>query len=385
MKLATFSYAAASGWSVDRLPALDSERTMVVAFGAPELNEIEQPLRELVAAFPRSHVVGCSTAGEIFDTELSDGSLSVAVAEFEHGTRVATASATVSSQAESFAAGEAIARQLNDPSLRGVLLFSDGLHVNGSELVRGLNSVLPSHVVVTGGLAGDGSNFKRTWVLHAGAPRSNIVCAAGLYGDRVRIGHGSKGGWDNFGPERLVTRSQGNVLVELDGRPALELYKEYLGELAAGLPATGLLFPLALRGDSNEEKSLVRTILAVDEQAQSMTFAGDVPEGSLARLMRANFDRLIDGASEAASLASDIDDRQGGETLAIAISCVGRRLVLGERAEEEIEATLEVLPSGARQIGFYSYGEISPYASGACDLHNQTMTLTTIREIALAA
>jgi hypothetical protein len=385
MKLDTFSYSAAAGWSVQPLPDLDSDNTLVVVFGAPELDEVQAPLQQLVATYGRSHVVGCSTAGEIFGTELADKSLSVAVARFESGTRVATASASVDSQDESFAAGESIARQLQDPSLRGVLLFSDGLNVNGSELVRGLNQILPKHVVVTGGLAGDGSRFQRTWVVHDGTARPNMVCAAGLYGDHVTIGHGSKGGWDNFGPERLVTRSQGNVLVELDGRPALELYKEYLGELASGLPATGLLFPLALRANATDEKSLVRTILAVDEAKQSMTFAGDMPEGSLARLMRANFDRLIDGASEAATLAGAPHIGHADETLAIAISCVGRRLVLGERAEEEIEATLDVLPAGTRQIGFYSYGEISPYAQGSCDLHNQTMTLTTIRECAAAA
>ena len=213
-------------------------------------------------------------------------------------------------------------------------------------------------------------------------PHTNLVCAAGLYGERLSIGHGSRGGWDNFGPERLVTRAHANVLYELDGRPALELYKEYLGDLASGLPATGLLFPLALRTHADDDKSLVRTILAVDEATQSMTFAGDVPTGSLVRLMRANFDRLIDGASAAAALAARPDE---GETLAIAISCVGRRLVLGERAEEEIEATLEALPAGTRQVGFYSYGEISPYGQGSCDLHNQTMTLTTIRELPAAA
>jgi hypothetical protein len=385
MKLDTFSYRAPSGWSAHPLPPFDSDNTLVVVFGAPQVEEVQQRLRDLVAAFPTSHVVGCSTAGEIFGTALMDSSLSVAVAQFERGTRVATASAAVSSPEQSFAAGESIARQLNDPTLRGVLLFSDGLHVNGTELVRGLNSVLSSDVVVTGGLAGDGSRFQRTWVVHEGAAQSNMVCAAGLYGEHVTIGHGSKGGWDNFGPERLVTRSEGNILVELDGRPALQLYKEYLGELASGLPATGLLFPLALRASATDEKRLVRTILAVDEERQSMTFAGDVPQGALVRLMRANFDRLIDGASEAAALASDIRAGDGGETLAIAISCVGRRLVLGERAEEEIEATLDVLPAGTRQIGFYSYGEISPYARGACDLHNQTMTLTTIRETAKTA
>ena len=237
-------------------------------------------------------------------------------------------------------------------------------------------------MVVTGGLAGDGTHFKRTWVLKDRTPQSGYVTAVGFYGDHIRLGHGSKGGWDKFGPERQVTKSIGNVLYELDGRPALGLYKAYLGDRASGLPATGLLFPLAIRTSQAEGKVLVRTILAVDEATQSMTFAGDIPEGVFAQLMRANFDRLIQGASEAATLTFDHHNGSHADspTLSIAISCVGRRLVLGERTEEEIEATLEILPKGSRQIGFYSYGEISPYKSGACDLHNQTMTLTTIAE-----
>ncbi len=208
------------------------------------------------------------------------------------------------------------------------------------------------------------------------------MTAVGFYGDHIQVGHGSKGGWDKFGPERQVTKSSGNVLYQLDGRPALELYKEYLGERASGLPATGLLFPLAIRTSQTEGKVLVRTILAVDEATQSMTFAGDIPEGVFAQLMRANFDRLIQGASEAATLTINSHNSlpSNSPTLCIAISCVGRRLVLGERSEEEVEAALEILPKGSRQIGFYSYGEISPYQSGTCDLHNQTMTLTTITE-----
>jgi len=263
-----------------------------------------------------------------------------------------------------------------------VLVLSDGLNVNGSELVKGLNDTLGGDVVVTGGLAGDGTDFKRTWVIKDRTPIGGYVTAIGFYGDHVKLGHGSKGGWDKFGPERLVTQSKGNVLYELDGRPALQLYKEYLGNRAAGLPATGLLFPLAIRTSTSDSKVLVRTILAVDEAAQSMTFAGDIPEGVLAQLMRANFDRLVQGASEAATLAVNKQDDAAtpSPTLSIAISCVGRRLVLGERTEEEIEATLDILPKGSSQVGFYSYGEISPYASGACDLHNQTMTLTTISE-----
>jgi hypothetical protein len=278
-------------------------------------------------------------------------------------------------------AGRHIAQQLNDSGLKGILVFSDGLRVNGSELVRGLNSEVSTSVVVTGGLAGDGDRFHRTWVLQDRRPQTGFVTAVGFYGDRIRIGHGTKGGWDRFGLERRVTRSKKNILFELDGRPALQLYKEYLGDRASGLPATGLLFPLALRTNDTDTKSLVRTILAVNEPEQSLTFAGDIPEGSLAQLMKANFDRLIQGASEAASFTK-LSAGGCACTLAIAISCVGRRLVLGSRTEEEIEATLEVLPKGTQQIGFYSYGEISPYTAGTCDLHNQTMTLTTLSEAA---
>ena len=377
MELETFTYTTA-GWSVDSLPALDSPSTLVLAFGASEFFDDPGALADLERAYPQSHLIGCSTAGEIFGTSITDLSLAVAVARFAH-TDLAAAIAPVESAADSYVAGEAIARNLLRSDLRGVLVLSDGHYVNGSQLVRGLNAVLPDSVVVTGGLAGDGDRFERTWVLKDGTPQSGLVSAVGFYGNRVHIGHGSKGGWDIFGIERRVTRSEGHVLYELDGRPALQLYKEYLGERAAGLPATALLFPLALRADASDTKSIVRTVLDIDEANNAMIFAGDIPKGYLAQLMRANFDRLIDGASEAALMT-----RNGGASsapvLSIAISCVGRRLVLGERSEEELEATLDILPEQTRQVGFYSYGEISPYATGHCDLHNQTMTLTTITE-----
>ena len=376
MKLETFNHTTSAGWSVATLPPLDSERTLVIMFGAPDLDP--GPIHEIARAYPSSHIVGCSTAGEILGTALYDDSLSVGIVQFEH-TRVATAIAPVGSADESYATGEALAQQLYDPQLRGILVLSDGALVNGSELVRGLNAALPTSVVVTGGLAGDGTRMERTWVVKDGAPQGGFVSAVGLYGERVRIGHGSKGGWDIFGPERLVTRSEGNILYELDERPALQLYKEYLGDRASGLPSAAFFFPLALRADSSDQKSIVRTILALDEENQSMTFAGDIPQGYLVQLMRANFDRLVDGAADAAAMTQE-RQQQTAPVLSIAVSCVGRRLVLGEGSEEELEATLDGLPEGTQQIGFYSYGEISPYGIGHCDLHNQTMTLTTISE-----
>jgi hypothetical protein len=261
-----------------------------------------------------------------------------------------------------------------------MFVLSDGLMINGSELVRGIHSAVAPDVVVTGGLAGDGERFDRTWVIAGSDVLSGAVTAVGLSGDSIVVGSGSFGGWEPFGPERLVTRAKGNVLYELDHQPALALYKDYLGDRAAGLPATGLRFPLAIRATRDSAHQIVRTIFAVDEDEQSMTFTGDVPEGSLAQLMHANRDRLVDGAMRAASM-SRVPPTSGSE-LSVAISCVGRRLVLGERTEDEIEATLEALagPTGSALVGFYSYGEIAPQGGGPSDLHNQTMTVTTIAE-----
>ncbi|MEY4528751.1 MAG: hypothetical protein RL768_2470 [Nitrospirota bacterium] len=380
MKLSTCTYPASRQIPVSSIPPKDPARTLVILFGPSHLLDAPGPIQTVLSAYAGSATIGCSSSGEIFGTRIQDDTLVVGLLEFD-STTVRTASAQVTDPEHSFDAAQALAKRLMDPALRGVLVLSDGLGVNGSELIRGLNAVLPAQVVTSGGLAGDGDRFKRTWVVKDGLPVSGYVTAVGFYGSAIRLTYGSKGGWDLFGPERLITRSQGNVLFELNRKPALQLYKDYLGDLASGLPGTALHFPLAIRHTQQDAKRLVRTILAIDEAAQSLTFAGDMPEGAYAQFMRANFDRLIQGASDAATLAAT-PDTASSPTLSIAISCVGRRIVLGERTEEEVEAVFDVLPKGAQQIGFYSYGEISPYNTGHCDLHNQTMTLTTISEAA---
>lgn len=333
-------------------------------------------------------VLGCSTAGEICGTEVLDESLIATAVTFEH-TQIKGARARLTEFKGSSQAGEFLA-QAFPPSVPGlksgapdklahVLVFSDGLKVNGSDLVRGLMNHLPNGVTVTGGLAGDGARFQETLVCWNGVPETETIVALGLYGNRLKIGFGSLGGWDSFGPERLITRSKGNVLYELDGQSALGLYKRYLGEHAEKLPAAGLLFPLSLR-TRNGDTAVVRTILSVDEKEQNMTFAGDVPEGAYARLMKANFDRLIDGAAGAARTSYQAMGSTSPD-LAILISCVGRKLVLKQRIEEEVEGVRDVLGERTVLTGFYSYGEISPFTPGAkCELHNQTMTITTLSE-----
>lgn len=375
---AAIRYTRSSGWS-GPFPGLDSASTLVIVFAGPAFMDDPAALRQLATAYPTSVVVGCSTAGEIHGQRVDDDSLSVGIIRFLH-TRLSVGYAPVRGPEDSFRAGELAATQVQGPDLRAALVFSDGLKVNGSSLVRGINSVLGDKGQVSGGLAGDGESFKRTWILRNGQPVESMVAVVGLHGDRVRVTHGSRGGWDVFGPTRLVTRSSGSVLYELDGSPALPLYKQYLGDRAAGLPATALLFPLELRASASDANPLVRTVLAVNEAEGSMTFAGDLPEGSFVRLMHANFDRLVMAAGESARTATTPSDAEH-PGLTIAISCVGRRLILGAHVEEELEAVSEAMAGHDQLIGFYSYGEISSLASGGCDLHNQTMTVTTLREV----
>lgn len=376
MKAVRFAHHPDAGWGSLPDAGMDTDQSLIVVFGASRL-DVTAPIQELRARFPRSTIVGCSTAGEIHQTRVHDDSIAAVMMKLERS-RLRTATAPLTGGRSSFEAGASISRQLAGPDLRAVLVFSDGLVVDGSGLAAGIHDAIGSDVVVTGGLAADGERFEKTWVLDHDRPVEGLVTAVGLYGADLRVGHGSKGGWDIFGPERVISRSEGNVLYELDGRPALALYKEYLGNRAAGLPTTALLFPLAIFRESGER--VVRSVLAVDEATQSMRFAGDVPQGAISQLMRANFDRLVMGAADAAQSAFAPAD--AGDVVSLAVSCVGRRLVLKGRIEEETEAVLDVLPPGTRQVGFYSYGEISPGGRGNCELHNQTMTLTTLYEVA---
>ena len=378
MHLRTCLWRPASGW----MPALsgngDGPRTLVLAFGAADMPADTGPFDALVGAFPQSVVIGCSTSGEILGAELHDNSISVAVAAFDH-TDLRCVHLPVAGVADSAAAGIRLAQGLPTDGLRAVFVLGDGVAVNGAALVAGLASALPPGVQVSGGLAGDGSRFQRTWLLVAGQRRTGHVLAVGLYGERLRVNTGCQGGWQDFGPVRRVTRSEGAVLHELDGKPALDLYRTYLGERADELPGAALLFPLSISPPGQGGRPLVRTILGIDETARTMTFAGDIPQGWEARLMRSSPERLIDSA--AAATRQSLAAAGGGPALVVSVSCVGRRLVLGERTEEELESALEDAPPGSVHVGFYSYGEIAPAAEGeGCQLHNQTMTTTTFSE-----
>lgn len=359
---------------------------LVLVFGSVSRLTDPRLCALLRSRFADAHHAGCSTAGEISANGVADDSVVMtAIRCKDPAFRVA--SVEYSGMADSQVAGERLATQLASEwagaKLNAILVFAQGVNINGSALIDGIAAVAGAEVTLVGGLAGDGGQFTHTWTLCDGTVSDKHVVGIGFYGDAIRLAHGSFGGWQPFGATRLITRASANVLYELDGEPALEIYRRYLGDYARDLPGSGLLFPFAMLGADHSETGLIRTILGINEANGSLTLAGDIAEGNYLRLMTASNDALVNGA-EAAAQAARKKIKKDAPYLALLVSCVGRKLVMGDRVDEEIEAVAQVFGPHAQITGFYSNGEISPYAGAtgviSCQLHNQTMTITCLSD-----
>lgn len=352
---------------------------LLIVFGSVEHFIAPDFASTLRNALPGTTLIGCTTAGEITPDGVDDGTCTLTGISFD-ASKLIQANTHLTGMDDSFAAGERLGHQLAGVELKAVMVFGPGVQINGSALVDGITSIIGNRIPITGGLAGDGGAFKQTFTLGPDGVCDNAIVAVGLGGEALRFGHGSFGGWEPFGPARKVTRCANNVLFELDGEPALEVYKRYLGDHAKALPASGLLFPFAMLGEDHSAVGLIRTILGVDEASGSLTLAGEIDPNGYLKLMHARTDKLVNGAESAAEAAAQMLNNPG-ESVAILVSCVGRKLVMGNRVDEEVEAVGDVFGSKATLTGFYSYGEISPFTPGAsCKLHNQTMTITYLSE-----
>lgn len=371
----TQSAPQASQWA----PLAAIQPQLILAFGSVDALRAGAVAIQHIA--PGAHIAGCSTAGEISANGVADGSLVVTAVAFDQ-CRVSQVSTELQGMDDSHAAGCRLARGLEREGLRAIMIFGQGVQINGSAVLSGMAEVVGKEVPITGGLAGDGGAFTQTWVLDNQGLSSNRLVCVGLYGAGLQFSHGSFGGWSPFGPARRVTRCASNVLYELDGEPALTVYKRYLGEHARNLPASGLLFPFAMLGQDHGELGLIRTILGVNDADGSLTLAGEIDPDGYLKLMHASTDALVDGA-EAAAQAALGAPTLAGDSLAVLVSCVGRKLVMGGRVDEEVEAVADVFGRQTTLTGFYSYGEISPFGQLAeCKLHNQTMTITCLSEMA---
>ncbi len=364
-------------WDKELDTTLDSKNSLIICFGSSDFNKVENGLKEITNKFKQSIIIGCSTSGEIYQDRLYDGVLSVVIIKFDK-TKLKLNISKIDDMDKSYEIGSNIANDLYNENLKSVFILCDGLNVNGTRLTKGISKIFEDKVIVTGGLAGDGEKFHKTWLIVDDKAQTNYITCVGFYGDDINIAYGSQGGWKEFGKERITTKAHNNILYELDGEPALEVYKRYLGDEANDLPASGLLYPLEII-EENSKDIKVRAILSIDEKTQSIGFAADIPQNTKVKFMRASFNQLIDGAKRSAHDIS-FDDYKGQDAVNIAVSCAGRRIVLGQKTEDELEAVFDNFGQNVKQIGFYSYGEISPLSNGICDFQNQTMTLTFIWE-----
>lgn len=377
MQVEQLKWTAEGAWIFHKENTFQKEVQLVLAFGQREIIQENRHFDYLRERYPNANIIMSSISGEILSTSVSDYSIVVSALYFEK-TAIRVSQAQLLQTADSYDAGKKMAMDLDAEDLVHILVISDGLVINGGELVRGLNENISKNIPITGGLAGDNARFEYTAIGLNEVPKEGSVIAVGFYGDKLKVGYGSMGGWSVFGPERIITKSDANVLYELDNQSALQLYKMYLGDQVKELPSSALLFPLGIRSSVTGEH-IVRTILSIDEAKQTMSFAGNMPEGSRAQLMYANFNKLLDGGILAANNRLIVNEEA---EFALLISCVGRKLVLKNRVEEEVEEVKLVLGESVPMCGFYSNGEISPLiASPVCELFNQTMTITTYTEI----
>ncbi|WP_159065030.1 FIST signal transduction protein [Thaumasiovibrio subtropicus] len=358
-----------------KLEGVDGEHTLALVFG--DLGDNPHAIQGLRQLLPTAHIIGATTAGEIEGVDALENELVVTVIEFEK-TQIKTISVAVEPSSDFRQIGRELISQLEDSRLKAVFILSEGIVINGSELVRGCHEVLKSDVLLTGGLAGDDIRFSTTKTAHNEVIASQQVVALGLYSDVLEVGVGSCGGWSAFGPVRRISDSENNELISLDGEPALSVYKNYLGALSEGLPFSGLRYPMQLFSPE-KASSVVRTLVGLDEEKGSIYYAGEMPKGASVQLMKATVDSLVEGAESAAKQA--MQHHSDDVDVALLISCVGRKHVLKQLVEDELEAVQDVLGEETMLTGFYSYGEIAPHAKGEhAQLHNQTMTITTLKE-----
>ncbi|KGL63837.1 FIST signal transduction protein [Polaribacter sp. Hel1_85] len=361
---------------------IELKEPLVLVFGNRFMLESDTIYNEIKEIFNDGHIVFGSASGDISTQSVNDDSLTITAIEFEKSSFIIKTTNVLennsSEDIDSFKVGKNLISQLPKEGLKHVFVLSEGSFINGSQFTRGMNAATQDNLLITGALCGDAARFEKTICSYNENPKAGEIVAIGLYGESLEVSFSINGGWTPFGPERVVTKSKGNVLYELDNLPALDLYKKYLGEKAKELPGAALLYPLNVKS-KEDNNSIVRTILNIDEEENSMILAGDVFENSKVQLMMTNVDNIVNAAEKAAISASEA--RKNKPELAILVSCIGRKLVLDQRVEEEVEEVMEVVGKSTAITGLYSYGEIAPFiGENNCQLHNQTMTITLISE-----
>ena len=348
---------------IDRKGIEDSDRVLVQVFtGLNDDLHIRRVQKELKACFPTAPVIGTTTGGEVFNGGIVDHSTVISVAVFERS-RVRV---SFSDEKDSLKLGRQLAEGLKDRDQKVMIAFADGLGSNGDRILRGLHEVSPE-VPVAGGLAGDMFTFTGTYTFTQDfLSKTGGVCAC-IYTDRIHINTLYNLAWIPIGKEMTITKAEGNRIYEIEGRPAVEIYKEYLGKDAETLlPHIAIEFPLVFERDG---KLVARACLGIDDDG-AMVYEGDINEGERVRFSIWDTGEMLDGAGTALKVIRGVPVEG-----IFVYTCAARKYLMGK----EVEVETKYLQSVAPTVGFLTYGEFFT-DRGTKSFFNYTITLITLSE-----
>ncbi len=360
----------------------------LLVFSSP-LHDHEALVGGIVTVFGDVAMAGGTTAGEISGDGFSENSV-VVLALKSDALRFVTDVYTGMRGNEYGCAlnfVQAVKGRFHDGNALSLFVFPDGMGGDGVRVIEGLQAGMSHPIEIVGGFLGDNDRFFRTFQYCNGKVYQNaitgllIIAPSGL---DVKTGTGVGSGFASIGNSMCCTESSGNVIEEIDHEPALDLYMELLGEgRSRRLPEVCLEYPFGLIESTAQRPGppyfQIRCGLSVDYEKKTITLAGAVPKGSAMTLTSGSRGDLINGARTAAERARDCLKGYKPE-LIVVFSCVGRKIVLGRRVEEEVKVVKEVLGMSTPVIGFYTYGEIGPVDIMTEDLtdvrfHNETLVV----------
>jgi hypothetical protein len=325
-------------------------------------------------------LIGCTNAGGIGSSGLFQHSV-VVIGLKGSGAGFVTGIAYDLSK-DPAEAGRRLARDLKaaEPGLvRSALVFPDGLSSNGSALLRGVQDGLGARVPVIGGSAGDDFHFQKTFQYFDDQVLTDSVPGALIYGE-ASIGVGVRHGWIPLGRPRQITKARGEIVYELDGRPAVAMYERYLGIKRSRLarkPLTQMTmtYPLGISREGHGDYVL-RSAVKIGDKG-SLICNSELPEGSWARLMIGGYEAAIAAAEDAAREAAAAIGQSRFKG-ALVFSSAGRMKMLGSESQGEIDVIRNGLGGlGVRLGGFYGYGEFAPSPAGSM-FHNESVAVMAL-------
>lgn len=282
---------------------------------------------------------------------------------------------------DKYAVGRAVGELLAGTQPCVVIAFPDVLEGNATGFLEALSQAIGPKVPIIGGAPGDGARFQRTFTILDGTIQRSGASGVALYGP-IEVAVAALSGYVPLGAARTVTaRAASNVLLELDGRSALEVYREYLGDRASEMPGVSIEFPIAVmapaQGDASipSEIQLVRAVFAIDEARGALILGGDVPERAVIRVARAVREHIVRGAQECVTRALTA---MPAPELALVFSCASRIIAMGARYRDECRGAFAALPTALTKFGFYTFGELSPL-DGVNHHHESTFTVALLR------